>query len=282
MPSAAFIDQLRSVSNNFLHLGHMDRHAPDASSHLRQNAEFAASPLIRREAGVYEAQCVCTARVEAGRARLHASLDRVLIIDMRMMWNGVGNSLTRWLAVLRLGTASGRATFLWMSDRELHHSKPPAAGSGGGGGGGGGGARRSALKNMLPGRRLKEQGYKPVRDYRRKDRASRREGFDLGDYFVAVGGDYRWSRAAYRRVAASMLAKYNLSSPTLVSYKCLHHTWACMKPMFEAGPMAAPGPADEAAALDRGWDAPPTPYFFEHEAEKDGQILSWLSTRKDP
>ena len=54
---------------------------------------------------------------EAGRAELHRTLESVLVIDMRFAWNGIGNSLTRWLAVLRLGTAAGRATFLWFSDR---------------------------------------------------------------------------------------------------------------------------------------------------------------------
>ena len=75
-------------------------------SHIRQVPEFAAHPLIQREARIYESDCTCTRKVEEGRAQLHASLDRVLVIDMRMMWNGIGNSLTRWLAVLRLGTAS--------------------------------------------------------------------------------------------------------------------------------------------------------------------------------
>ena len=83
---------------------------------------FSSHPLIAREASLYAQQCQCTKRIEAGRTELHRSLDSVLVIDMRMAWNGIGNSLTRWLAVLRLGTASGRATFLWFSDRE-----PPRA-----------------------------------------------------------------------------------------------------------------------------------------------------------
>jgi hypothetical protein len=40
----------------------------------------------------------------------------VLVIDARFPWNGVGNSLVRWLTLLRVGLASGRATFLWLSD----------------------------------------------------------------------------------------------------------------------------------------------------------------------
>ena len=54
--------------------------------------------------------------MEARRAELHARLDRVLVIDARFPWNGVGNSLVRWLTLLRVGLASGRATFLWLSD----------------------------------------------------------------------------------------------------------------------------------------------------------------------
>ena len=38
------------------------------------------------------------------------------MIDARFPWNGVGNSLVRWLTLLRVGLASGRATFLWLSD----------------------------------------------------------------------------------------------------------------------------------------------------------------------
>ena len=38
------------------------------------------------------------------------------MIDARFHWNGVGNSLVRWLTLLRVGLASGRATFLWLSD----------------------------------------------------------------------------------------------------------------------------------------------------------------------
>jgi len=204
-----------------------------------------------------------------------------------MMWNGIGNSLTRWLAVLRLGTASGRATFLWMSDRELRASKHAAPAA----------ARRlderpppsrssnatisyTADGRVFPRRLRDKRGSK--QNLKRRYGHLRPEGFDLGDYFVAVGADYRWSRSTYRRVATSMAARFNVTSPTIVSYHCQHHTWACMKPYFEVGPMAPAQPDDEPAALDRGYDAPPTQYFFEHEHEKDGQILSWLAARRDP
>ena len=111
-----------------------------------------------------------------------------------------------------------------MSDRELRHGR--------------GGRGRAAPA----GRQLREFRLAQWPHYTFKHKASREEGFDLGDYFVAVGADYRWSRAAYRRVAAAMAAR-NVSAPTLINYRCVRHTWACMQPMFEVGPMAAAGPA---------------------------------------
>ena len=47
-----------------------------SARHLRLVPEFAASPLIAREARIFEAECACTRRIEAGRAALHESLDR--------------------------------------------------------------------------------------------------------------------------------------------------------------------------------------------------------------
>ena len=49
-------------------------------------------PLIAREAKAYASQCACSQRIEAGRAELHRTLDSVLVIDMRMNWNGIGPS----------------------------------------------------------------------------------------------------------------------------------------------------------------------------------------------
>ena len=34
------------------------------------------------------------------------TLGRVLVIDIRYTWNGLGNSLTRWLNLLRVGLAT--------------------------------------------------------------------------------------------------------------------------------------------------------------------------------
>ena len=239
---------------------------PQAS--LRLVPEFANHPAIARETQVFATSCACAARIEAGRAELHRTLDRVLVVDMRFNWNGVGNSLTRWLAVLRLGTAAGRATFLWFSDRELRDRSRSG--------------QRAAAAAMA-GRRL-AHGERPytLGNWRKRHGAQRAEGFDLGDYFVAIGADYRWSRGAtYRRVAAAMAAR-NVTSPTLINYRCLHHTWACMRPVFEFGPMAEAGPEDDPSALNRPFARPPGHAEFTVETEKDGAMLSWLASRTEP
>ena len=46
---------------------------------------------------------------------LHASLDRILVMDVRCArWPGLGDSLQFWSRLLRVGRALGRATFLWV------------------------------------------------------------------------------------------------------------------------------------------------------------------------
>ena len=57
--------------------------------------------------------CPCQRRIEAGRAELHRTLESVLVIDMRMNWNGIGNSCAG--SVLRLGTATD--ALLFMAER---------------------------------------------------------------------------------------------------------------------------------------------------------------------
>ena len=225
---------------------------------------WATHPLIQREAAAYTKLCPCQQRIEAGRAELHRTLESVLVIDMRMNWNGIGNSLTRWLAVLRLGTATGRATFLWLSDRPLQAGAKPGG--------------KPLNRIPVPGRRLKQFRLDP---WKRPHSVQRPQGFDLGDYFVAVDADYRWSRAQYRRVAASMASR-NVSSPLLVNYRCVKHTWACMQPMLEYGPLGDPVWQNDPGALDGGFGQPPNRVNCTHEQEKDGFLVSWLSSRTEP
>ena len=47
------------------------------------------------------AHCGCTHALERRRSALHDALERVVIFDIRFDWNGIGNSLPRWLALLR-------------------------------------------------------------------------------------------------------------------------------------------------------------------------------------
>ena len=71
-------------------------------------------PLIAREAKAYASQCACSQRIEAGRAELHRTLDSVLVIDMRMNWNGIGPSrCARTRKATRLERASGSSA-MWF------------------------------------------------------------------------------------------------------------------------------------------------------------------------
>ena len=165
-----------------------------------------ASRHIAREWSAYENGCRCTHTVEEHRARLHDTLRRVLVFDMRFDWFGIGNSLGRWLGLVRVGTAAGYATFLWMRDKSAAH----------------------------PG-------------------AIRPHGFDLGSYFVAEGGDWRWTPRAERRVR-----KAHPEGSTVLEWHCAHVGDACrsMRILDEHGTCV-----------------------FSTSAEADGTFLNWLATR---
>lgn len=77
--------------------------------------DLAASLLMRREQRLYRASCPCTRRVHQRARLLQHQLNSVIVFDIRFHWWGLGNNLNRWLTLLRIGLASGRATFLWMS-----------------------------------------------------------------------------------------------------------------------------------------------------------------------
>ena len=68
-------------------------------------AAFTDSRHVKAEEAIYASSCKCSQLVEAHRAALHASLERVLVIDIRFRWNGLGNSLERWERLLRVGLA---------------------------------------------------------------------------------------------------------------------------------------------------------------------------------
>ena len=186
-----------------------------ASSALVEDVadDWSANRLVKRENDIFKTDCQCTQRLEARRQALHSSLDRVLVIDARFPWNGVGNSLVRWLTLLRVGLASGRATFLWLSD-------------------------------------FPESG--------------REQHFDLGAYFVSVGADWQWTGANELRVRNAM-RRQHVTEPTLVRYRCLRHTWACMRPSFEVGEQT------------RGEG-----FLAEFDEERDGALIAWLAARPEP
>jgi hypothetical protein len=46
-------------------------------------------------------------------AEAHASLERVIVVDCRHNWNGLGDSHERWNFLLRVGRSLRRAAFLW-------------------------------------------------------------------------------------------------------------------------------------------------------------------------
>ena len=73
-----------------------------------------------------------------------------------------------------------------------------------------------------------------------------------------------------------------MSSPLLVNYRCVKHTWACMQPMLEYGPLGDPVWQNDPGALDGGFAQPPNRVNCTHEQEKDGFLVSWLSSRTEP
>lgn len=135
--------------------------------------EFAASSFIQKEARAYEQRCAAT-RTEWRALRTSAafvSLRRVLVIDVSTLgWNGLGNSLERWLNLFRLGHAHGRATFLRMDP-----CSPPLPSASG--------AEAAAAVNA----------------------STVTCKFDLGAHFEADGGwSWRWDQGAARRVQAAL------------------------------------------------------------------------------
>jgi hypothetical protein len=141
------------------------------------------SSHVRRELHAYQTGCACTQLIEAQRIKLHATLERVVVFDVRFGWNGLGDSLDRWINLLRLGAVAGRAAFLWMSDR-------------------------------VEGRYNQHHRHAAERD------AAGYEGFDLGEYFVSIdGADWQWSSKTAGLVAQAM-ARRGVTAPLLVDYRC--------------------------------------------------------------
>ena len=109
---------------------------------------------------------------------------------------------------------------MWMSDAGLEPEPAPAPTSTSV-------SDKRADKRAAKGSLRRREAYAPAKPI----------GFDLGSYFRALGGDWRWAQATRRRVRSAMGAR-NVSGPALLRYWCKRHTWACMEPCLEVGPMS--------------------------------------------
>ena len=90
---------------------------PAARPQTHEPSRAANTPA---DAAAYNASCACTQRLERARADLRRGLKKVLVFDSASTpWNGLGNSLPRWIGLLRLGLTAGRAAFLRFDDRHF-------------------------------------------------------------------------------------------------------------------------------------------------------------------
>ena len=91
------------------------RTMPTTPSSLSSSVEtsFWSAAVTRRQYAKFDAECSCTKLMHREYARRHSSLARVVVIDgTTFRWEGLGNSGTRWMGLLRWGYATGRAPFL--------------------------------------------------------------------------------------------------------------------------------------------------------------------------
>ncbi|KAJ1621522.1 hypothetical protein T492DRAFT_886790 [Pavlovales sp. CCMP2436] len=156
-------------------------------------AAFRGSRWVQRQEFLWKDRCPCeTAFASADVPRLYAELPKVLVIDLRdAKWNGLGNSLPKWVDMLRFGTGLGWATFLLMSDCAIDREKVPPA-------------DRGPAFWDLPNRRAFDN---------LEDEAGECQ-FDLGSYFESkFGGSWRWDTQARARVHAVMRARGHTTAP---------------------------------------------------------------------
>jgi len=173
------------------------RRAARAAVLERVRGRVGMQSRLQQERNVYQERCACTQRVMSRARLLHERLDRVIVFDIRFRWWGLGNNLSRWLALLRFGLASGRATYLWMSDQAWStQSKVDVANAS---------SRR---------RRQKVEQPAPY--------------FDMGAFFESEACEWDWSPAAESKVRARM-ASFNVSSPVTITHRCLKHGINCVR-----------------------------------------------------
>lgn len=135
----------------------------------------------RAELREFENRCQSVGTALEPVAAAHASLSRVVVLDVRHDWNGLGDNLERYVMALRVGRALRRATFL-LFDGCAAPGAPP---------------RSDALPPGVV------RGGGP--------RSSRRDGhrcaFDPGAHVAGLGRlSWRWTDAAARRAAEAQAA----------------------------------------------------------------------------
>ena len=148
-------------------------------------AEFNAARVIQRQTAVFDRECGCTKLILQKQAQLHASLERVTVLDgSHFRWEGLGNSGVRWMGLMRWALSTGRATYLRLTqdcagaDRKQAHR--PSSG------------RPSDATCHL----------------------------DPGDYFTGWGGvDWGWRAATERRVAEAMARRGE--EEVVLHYECV-------------------------------------------------------------
>lgn len=87
---------------------------------------FRSARATRRQNRAFREQCGCTRALHREYATRYETPSRVLVIDgSGFRWEGLGNSMTRWVGLLRWGFATGRAVFLHLTE-ECATDKPPS------------------------------------------------------------------------------------------------------------------------------------------------------------
>ena len=128
--------------------------------------------------------CAFMAPAWASLADAHESLARVIVVDVRHNWTGLGDSHERWNFLLRVARATGRAAFLWADDCADAE-----------------GPKRSVAPGVPA--HVRPPGCQ----------------FDPGAYVSGFGGvDWRWDAAKRRRVQA---AQGPGAAEVAVQFQCL-------------------------------------------------------------
>lgn len=137
----------------------------------------------------------------SGVVAAHESLSRVVVLDARHNWNGLGDTHERLNFLLRVGRGLGRATFLWLD------------------------SEADADAGALPGRaayQTAERITRPATD----------SMFDPGAHVVGFGGvRWQWRTAARRAVEQA-----HPNTPWLfLQYECMHFAGGCLHAQLRHG-----------------------------------------------